>query len=177
MKKITGLLLLILINSSCSSEFKSINKKVSKTEKTIAKKLSLSQNLCFDYSLEIDSLIYYTKIENQIKKINLEINSNNNCKEYSRKSTIYLENNVPILITEITTGMCEYEISGINKKTNNFESFKLESKISSNVKIYVNDWEKYEITVIGGSKFDYNLKTKDRYQKIIYKVLEQENLK
>jgi len=174
MKKILALFLIVLINISCSSISKSIDKIVYKIEKTIDNSPYFSQNICWNCSPEIDALIYFTRIENQIKKITFEIDSNNNCKEYSKKSTIYLENNVPLLITEITTGMCEYEMSGVNKKTNNFESFKQESKISSNVKIYINDWEKYEITVIGGSKFDYNLKTKDKYGKIIAEILRQE---
>ena len=177
MKKIIGLLLLILINSSCSSELKSIDRKVSRIEKTITKNPTFSQNLCFDCNLDIDASTYFTKIDNQIEKINIEIVSENNCKEYSKKCTIYLENSGPILIIENTTGICEYEMSGINIKTHKFQSLKQESKIFSNVKIYINDWQKFEISVIGGSKFDYNLKVKEKYQKTINKVMEQEKLK
>ncbi|MCU4190092.1 hypothetical protein M9Q43_13095 [Flavobacterium sp. HXWNR29] len=173
MKKIVGLLLFILVNSSCSSEFKSINRKVSRIENEIAKKAEINQNLCFNCSPEINTLVYFTKIENQIKRINYKIDSNVNCKEYTKDFAIFLDNNVPILITEITTGICEYEMSGVNKKTNKFESFKQESKISNNVKIYINDWENFEITVIGGNKSDYNLETKEKYQKIINEVLRQ----
>ena len=179
MKKAISLFVLILINLSCSSKLnpKSIDRKVFKIQKTIDNCPYFNQKVCWDCSSEIDIMIYFIEIENQIKKINFEIDSNNNCKEYSKKITIHLENNIPILITEITTGICEYEMSGVNKNTNKFESFKQESKISSNVKIYVNDWEKFEITVIGGNKFDYNLKAKERYQKIINEVLEQEKIK
>ncbi len=177
MKKIIGLLLLILIDSSCSSELKSIDRKVSKIEKTITKNLTFGQNLCFDCNPDIDASTYFTKIENQIEKINFEIVSNNNCKEYSKKCTIYLENNVPILITLITKGNCEFENSGENVKTKKFQSVKQAYIISSNVKIYVQDWGKFEITVIGGSKFNYNLKDKERFQKIINKVMMQEKLK
>ena len=64
-------------------------------------------------------------------------------------------------------------MSGVKKKTNKFEIFKQEIKISNNVKIYINDWENFEITVIGGNKSDYNLETKEKYQKIINEVLRQ----
>ena len=173
MKKIVGYILFILVNSSCSSEFKSINRKVSKIENEIAIKPEINQNLCFNCFPEINTLVYFTKIENQLKRIHYKIDSNVNCKEYTKDFSIFLDNNVPILITEITTGICEYEMSGVNKKTNKFESFKQESKISNNVKIYINDWENFEITVIGGSKSDYNLETKEKYQKIISEVLRQ----
>jgi len=176
MKKTIVLFIIILINISCSSISKSIDRKVYKIEKTIDNSPYFSQNLCWNCSPEIDALIYFTKIENQIKKINFEIDSNNNCNEYSKKITIYLESNVPILITEITTGTCEHEISGVNRKTNKFESSKQESKIFSNVKVYINDWQKFKITVIGGNEFDYNLRTKDKYGKIIGEILKQEKI-
>jgi hypothetical protein len=59
-KKTIGLLLFILVNSSCSSEFKSINKKVSRIDNEIAKKPEISQNLCFNCSPEINTLVYFT---------------------------------------------------------------------------------------------------------------------
>jgi hypothetical protein len=177
MRKIFFLFVLISINLSCSSKFKSTDRKDSKIEKNITRNPNLGQTICWDCSPEIDALIYFTKIQNQIKKINFEIDSNNNCKEYSKKCTIYLQNNIPILITEITTGICEYEMSGINKKTNKFQILKKESKISSDVEIYINNWEKFEITVLGASKFDYDLKVKEKYEKIINGILEQEKLK
>lgn len=177
MKKIIALILLILINSSCSSEYKSIDKKVLKVNKAIDIHPNIKQNLYINCSSEIDALIYFIKIENQIKKINYKIEYDKNCKEYSKEVTVFLENNIPILITETTKAICEHEISGLNAITNKFQSFKEEFKIKSDVKLYVNNWDKFEIKVIGGSKFDYNLKTKEKYQNIINKVLEQEKIK
>jgi len=172
MKKTISLLLLILLNISCSSEFKTIDKNVSQVENVAS-----IQKVCFDCISEVDALVYYFIIENQIKKISFEIDSKNDCKEYNQKCTVYLEDNVPILITEITSGICEDEISGVDVGTNEFKSFKEEFKISNSVKIYIEDWEQFEIAVSGGNKFDYSLKTKEKYQKILTKVLEQEKRK
>jgi carbohydrate-binding DOMON domain-containing protein len=175
MKKIIILLVLILVYSSCSSKLKSIDRKVSKIEKIIEKNPNLGQNICWNYSSRTGQIIYFTKSENQIKKINFEIDLKNDCKEYSKKCTIYLENNIPILITEIVNGVCEYEMSGINKKTNKFQSFNEESKISSNIRIYIDNWEEFEFTVIGGY-YERNMKVKQKYDELITEVL-KENMK
>ena len=176
MKKTLVLLLLIFFNFSCSTKLKSIDRKISKIEKTKYKNPYEAQNICWNCN-GIDSFTYYSKSKSKINKINFEIDSNINCKDYSKKVTIYIDNNIPILISEITNGTCKYEITGVNKKTKKLQSHEFESKISSNVKIYINDWAKFQVTVIGGNKFDYNLKVKEKYQEIINKVLEQENLK
>ncbi|REG88547.1 hypothetical protein [Flavobacterium aquicola] len=174
MRKIKYLLLLILINYSCSPKFKSIDKKVLKIEKRINKK-SLSGTMCWDCSKDVDAtIVYIMNDKNEVKKINIEIDGKENFIEYNRKCQIYLENNIPIFITEVVKGEHTVYFTGfdkVNKKNVN----QMDSDFSINIQVYIENWERFEVNVIGGNKYD--LKSKEEYEKIVNEVLKQETKK
>lgn len=166
----------MIITFGCVSKQSLIDKKVSKTEKSINKNTLLKENLCFNCVTRLDTIIGYYKIENQLKKITFNINSKENCKKYNKKGEIYLENNIPYFINEFTNGVCEDEISGMNHKTNKFQHSTIKNKIETKFKIYVLDWNNFNIDVKGSNQFEYNFKTKKNYQKIIDSVILNDSL-
>ena len=177
MKKILFLFLPILLNLNCSSQLKSIDRKVNQIEKQITKK-NIKKNDYSDHTkFELSEIIYATKIGTEIVKINYEIVENENYSNYNRKCQIYLKKSVPIFITEIISGKQTIYFSGINKVTKE-PANQMDMEFAINNKIYVENWKKFEIDVIGSSKKnDYNLKSKEEYEKIINKVLKQETKK
>ena len=176
MIKIKYFLLLILINYSCSPKFKSIDKKVLKIEKRINKN-SLGKNICWDCSKDVDANVYIMKDENEVKKINFEIEGKKNFKSYNRKCQIYLENNIPIFITDIAKGRATVYFTGIDKKTKKNVN-QMNSDFSTNTQIYIKNWETFEVKVItNGTEYDYILDSQKEYEKIVNKVLQQETKK
>ena len=116
---------------------------------------------------ENNPIILVTKVGNEIKKLSFEILEGKGYDEYNRKCQIYFENNIPILITEMVNAKYSQEVDGVDKISKKMKSVKMKFDTSINDKIYIYNWDKFEIEVIGGSKSNYNLKRKQEYDKLI----------
>jgi hypothetical protein len=176
MKLIFFSLLASLIFSCASSSSvklkKNIDIEVSKIEKKLTKKKnekSIDKTYPFwDYwTGKNNPIVLVTKNGNEIKKLSFEIFEEEGYEQYNRKCEIYFKNNTPIFIIEIINAKGSQEVVGVEKISNDIKSVKIKTDISINDKIYIYNWDIFEIEVIGGNKYDYNLKRKQEYEKLI----------
>ncbi len=176
MKFIHFSLLVSLIFSCASSSSvkfkKNIDREVLKIEKKLIEKKnekSIDKTYPFwDYWIgKNNPIVLVTKNGNEIKKLSFEILEEEGYDHYNRKCQIYFKNNTPILITEIINAKCSEEVVGVDKISKDMKSVKIKTDISINDKIYIYNWDIFEIEVIGGNEYDYNLKRKQEYEKLI----------
>lgn len=169
--KLVLIQMLILINFSCSPLANSIrvDKKTQKIDDRInpkKHKRPFESYLCWHCEInnEFDQLVIY-KNGNEIKKIAIDSDRDG----IQRKCQIYFENNIPILISESFSGENKINVTGQNLTTNSLVS-EVKFNVSKNYKIYINNWEKFDINIVGTTQSEYSMSD---YKKLTETILTQ----